>query len=78
VGYRIGLDEVVKRKIPSPCRDWNHRSSSPWFSDIPLSYPSSCGVYCIMITLLFGVLIYFLKMFKSRIQREVGHVAGIK
>jgi hypothetical protein len=29
VGYRAGLDAVVKRKIPSPCRDSNPRSSSP-------------------------------------------------
>jgi hypothetical protein len=29
VGRRAGLDAVVKRKIPSPCRDSNPRSSSP-------------------------------------------------
>jgi hypothetical protein len=29
VGPRAVLDAVVKRKIPSPCRDSNSRSSSP-------------------------------------------------
>jgi hypothetical protein len=29
VGLRVGLDAVVKRKIPSPCRDVNLLSSSP-------------------------------------------------
>jgi len=29
VGPRSGLDTVVKRKIPSPCRHLNPRSSSP-------------------------------------------------
>jgi hypothetical protein len=29
VGSRAGLNAVVKRKIPSPCRDSNLRSSSP-------------------------------------------------
>jgi hypothetical protein len=29
VGPRADLEAVVKRKIPSPCRDWNPRSSSP-------------------------------------------------
>jgi hypothetical protein len=29
----------MKRKIPSPCRDSNHRSSSPYPSAIPLNYP---------------------------------------
>jgi len=29
VGPRGGLDAVVKRKIPSSCRDSNPRSSSP-------------------------------------------------
>jgi hypothetical protein len=29
VGPRAGLDAVVKRKIPSPCRDSKPRSSSP-------------------------------------------------
>jgi hypothetical protein len=29
VGPRTGLNAVVKWKIPSPCRDSNHRSSSP-------------------------------------------------
>jgi hypothetical protein len=28
-GPRAGLGAVVKSKIPSPCRDTNHRSSSP-------------------------------------------------
>jgi len=28
VSPRAGLDEVVRRKIPSPCRDSNFRSSS--------------------------------------------------
>jgi len=30
VGRRTGLDAVVKRKIPSPCRKVNPRSSRPW------------------------------------------------
>jgi hypothetical protein len=29
VGPRAGLEALVKRKIPSPCRESNHRSSSP-------------------------------------------------
>jgi hypothetical protein len=29
VGPRAGQDTVVERKIPSPCRDSNHRSFSP-------------------------------------------------
>jgi hypothetical protein len=41
VGPRAGLDAVVKRKIPSLCRDSNSRSSSPQRSVIPLSYPGS-------------------------------------
>jgi hypothetical protein len=36
-----GLDAVAKRKIPSPCPDSNPRSSSPYSSAIPLSYPGS-------------------------------------
>jgi len=37
VGLRDGLNAVVKRKIPSSCRD-----SNPWSSSaIPLSYPGS-------------------------------------
>jgi hypothetical protein len=39
VGPRAGLDAVVKRKIPSSCRESNPPSSSPQPSDIPLSYP---------------------------------------
>jgi hypothetical protein len=41
VGPRAGLDAVMKRKIPNPCRDLNTRSSSPYPSAVPLSYPSS-------------------------------------
>jgi hypothetical protein len=41
VGARAGLDAVVKRKIPSPCRDSNPLSSSPYSSPIPLSYADS-------------------------------------
>jgi hypothetical protein len=37
VGPTAGLDAVMKRKIPSPCRESNTRSSSA----IPLSYPGS-------------------------------------
>jgi hypothetical protein len=37
VGPRAGLDVVVKRRIPSPCRDSNPVSSSP--------YPSAINVY---------------------------------
>jgi hypothetical protein len=39
-GPRAGLD-VVKSKIPSPCRDFNPRTSSPQPSAIPLRYPGS-------------------------------------
>jgi hypothetical protein len=40
VGSRAGLGAVVKRKIPSPCRE-----SNPWSSSaMPLRYPgSSCA-----------------------------------
>jgi hypothetical protein len=38
VGFRAGLEAVVKRKIPSPSRDMNPRSSSPQPSAIPLSH----------------------------------------
>jgi hypothetical protein len=41
VGPRACLDVVVKRKIPSPCRDSNPRSSSPLPSATPMSYPGS-------------------------------------
>jgi len=41
VGPRACLDAVVKRKIPSPCRDSNSRASSA----IPLSYPGSSFQY---------------------------------
>jgi hypothetical protein len=41
VDSSAGLDAVVKRKIPSPCRDSNLRSSRPSLSAIPLSYPGS-------------------------------------
>jgi hypothetical protein len=41
VGITAGLDAVVKRKIPSPCRDSNPQSSRPQPSAVPLSYPSS-------------------------------------
>jgi hypothetical protein len=47
VGPRAGLDAVVKRKIPSPCRDSNRRSSSPWPSATSLSFLGSllvCGL----------------------------------
>jgi hypothetical protein len=38
---RAGLDSVVKKKIPSRCRDSNPCSYSPSPSAIPLSYPRS-------------------------------------
>jgi hypothetical protein len=41
VGPRAGLDTAVKRKIPSPWRDSNPRSSSPQPSTIPLGYPGT-------------------------------------
>jgi hypothetical protein len=41
---RAGLDAVVKRKIPSPCRDSNPRSSSPQPSSIQLSYLGSSSL----------------------------------
>jgi hypothetical protein len=42
VGPRAGPDTVVKRKIPSPCRDSDPRLWSPESSTVPLSYPGSC------------------------------------
>jgi hypothetical protein len=41
IGGWVGPRAVVRRKIPSPYRDSNHRSSSPKPSDTPLSYPGS-------------------------------------
>jgi hypothetical protein len=41
VGPRVGLDAVVKRKIPSLCRHSNPQSSISYSSAIPLSYPRS-------------------------------------
>jgi hypothetical protein len=49
VGPRVGLDAVVKRKIPSPCRDSNPRSSSPYPNAIPLSYPGTIIIIIIII-----------------------------
>jgi len=34
VGLRSGLDTVVKRKIPSPYRDSNPRSSRPYTTEL--------------------------------------------
>jgi len=42
VGPRAGLDALVRDEFPTTCRYWNHRSSSPYPSAVPLSYPSSC------------------------------------
>jgi hypothetical protein len=41
VGPRAGLDAVVK-KIQSPCRDSNLRSTSPQSTAIPLRYLGYC------------------------------------
>jgi hypothetical protein len=41
VDPRAGLEAVVKRKIPNPCRDSNPRSYSLCPSAIPLSYHGS-------------------------------------
>jgi hypothetical protein len=41
VGPRAGLDAVVKRKIPSLCRNTKPRSSSPKPIAIPLSFSTS-------------------------------------
>jgi hypothetical protein len=41
VGPRAGLDALVERNIPSPCRGSNPRWSSPYPSAIPLSYHGS-------------------------------------
>jgi len=41
VGPGAGLDAVVKRKIPSPCRASNPRSSSPNLNATILSSPDS-------------------------------------
>jgi hypothetical protein len=57
VGPRTGLDTVVKRKIPSPCWDSNHRSSIPQSSAITLSYPGSL----------------FLNIFSVKIYSRRGH-----
>jgi hypothetical protein len=43
VGPRAGLDAVVKTKIPSPCRESNPGSSSPWISAIPRQLSNSTG-----------------------------------
>jgi hypothetical protein len=43
MGPRVGLDVVVKRKIPNSCRDSNARSSIPYHRPIPLGYPGSSG-----------------------------------
>jgi hypothetical protein len=52
VGPRAGLDPVVKRKIPSPCRESNLQS----FSAVPLSYRDSCDkVIAIFADLIFGI-----------------------
>jgi hypothetical protein len=48
MGSRAGLDAVVTRKIRSPCRDSNPRSSSPQLCAIPLSYPSSIIIALVM------------------------------
>jgi hypothetical protein len=45
MGPRAGLDAVVRRKIPSLCRHSNYRSSSPWPSALPLSYPAWRKLY---------------------------------
>jgi hypothetical protein len=37
-GPRAGLDRMVKRKIPTLCRDSSLRSSSPQLSAIALNY----------------------------------------
>jgi hypothetical protein len=57
VGPRAGLDAVVKRKIPSPCRDSNPRSSSPQSSAIPLCYPGSFKYYDVFVIQSHAVLI---------------------
>jgi hypothetical protein len=44
VGSRAGLDPVVKRKIPSPSRDSNPRSSGSEPSVIPLSSHGSFNI----------------------------------
>jgi hypothetical protein len=57
VGPRTGLDTVVKRKIPSPCRDSNTRSSSLYTmvvsptgsSNYPDSFPSVATILKIKI-----------------------------
>jgi hypothetical protein len=41
VGPRASLDAVVKRKIPSPCRDSNPLSPSA----VPRSYPGSLNTF---------------------------------
>jgi hypothetical protein len=45
VGPRAGLDEVMKRTIPSPCRDSYPRSSSPQPRAIPLSCLGSSSLH---------------------------------
>jgi hypothetical protein len=42
---RAGLDAVVKRKIPSPCWDFNPLSSSMQPTTTSMSYPGSNAIY---------------------------------
>jgi hypothetical protein len=51
---RAGLDAVERRKIPSPCRDSNPRSSSSYRSPIPLSYypPSRYSINVVFVIFL--------------------------
>jgi hypothetical protein len=42
VGPRAGPDTVVRRKIASPCRDSNPRSSSPYLGAIPAPGTNIC------------------------------------
>jgi len=48
VGPRADLDEMVKRKIPRPCRDSTYRSCSPSPSAIPLdvNYVYAASLCC--------------------------------
>jgi hypothetical protein len=48
VGLRAGLEAVVKRKIPSHCRDSNVRSSRPYFSKYSTRRKCLQQMYCLM------------------------------
>jgi small-conductance mechanosensitive channel len=47
----------VKRKIPSLCRESNHRSPSPYPSAIPLSYTGSVVIFVVVVVVIIIIII---------------------